>query len=143
MDFCFGNLTFEQVRSFLGETDKEFEHPLSEKVDIEEYALKLSQYSSFSYCVEQGEMIGMISCYTNRPPVGYISNVCVKYQYHGLGVFNSMFERLKEECVNLGINIIRLEVDNDNYVAQLVYLKNGFCAVGNGKVRSKYMECLL
>ena len=143
MECFFGDLEVEQVLAFLYETDKEFQRPLSEKVNLEEYARKLSQYSSFSYCIEQDEIIGMISCYTNRPPEGYISNVCVKSNYQGLGVFDKMFNVLVERLHVLGINKLKLEVDDDNVDAQLVYLKKGFNIIGEGGAHSKYMECLL
>lgn len=140
MEFCFGNLGFEQVLVFLRETDNEFKHPLSEKVDLEDYARKLSQYSSFSYCIDQNEMIGMISCYTNRPPEGYISNVCVKSKFQGRGVFGNLLKRLLKEVVALGIDVIRLEVDEDNVTAQSVYLKNGFVFCGNASPSTYFME---
>ena len=140
MDFRFGKLGFGQVLLFLLETDKEFQHPLSEKVNLEEYACKLSQYSCFSYCIEQGEMIGMISCYTNRPPEGYISNVCVKSKYRGQGVFGNMLERLLKEVAVVGVDKIRLEVDEDNVNAQKVYMKKGFVFCGNARPSSYYME---
>ncbi len=139
MEFCFGNLGFEQVLTFLRETDKEFKHPLSEKVNLEEYARKLSQYSSFSYCVEQDEMIGMISCYTNRPPEGYISNVCVKSSHQGCGVFSKMLDELLKRSATLGIKRLKLEVNDDNENAIWVYEKWGFRIIGNASQCSKYM----
>lgn len=140
MEYFFGNLEVEQVLAFLLETDKEFQRPLSEKVNLVEYARKLSQYSTFSYCIEQDEMIGMISCYTNRPPKGYISNVCVKSKFQGRGVFGNMLERLLKEVVALEIDVIRLEVDEDNVTAQNVYMKKGFVFCGNASPSSYYME---
>lgn len=131
MDFryTFSTLSFEEVRRFLLETDKEFPTPLSESVDINDYARKLSTYSDFSLCYYGDELIGMISCYTNRPPMGYISNVCVKKDYQGRGVFQGMFVCLLDKVKHKKISVIRAEVDIFNYSAINTYLKRGFILV--------------
>lgn len=139
MEFRFGDLTFEQVLAFLLDTDKEFQHPLSEKVNLEEYARKLSLCSSFSYCIGQDEIIGMISCYTNQPPEGYISNVCVKSAYQGQGVFSKLLDELIEKTSTLGIKRLKLEVNDDNENAIRIYEKRGFHTVEKASQFSKYM----
>lgn len=140
MKYTFSKLSFEQVYQFLLETDKEFATPLSSKVNIEKYAKKLSDFSHFAYCIDENKIIGMISCYINNPPLGYISNVCVKSEYQNKGVFNLMFSTLIYSLEQLGIKILRLEVDNNNTKAQEVYLKKGFAFSAQASEHSKYME---
>lgn len=140
MKYCFSTLSFEQVHKFLLETDMEFATPLSEKVNIDDYAKKLSEFSHFAYCIDEDKIIGMISCYTNNPPLGYISNVCVKSEYQNKGVFSLMFSTLIDSMEQLGIKILRLEVDNSNANAQNVYLRKGFVFSAQASEHSKYME---
>ena len=133
MSFCFsyGKLSFEQVRRFLMDTDKEFPTPLSAHVDIDAYAKKLSEFSDFSICWNGGDIIGMISCYTNRPPLGYISNVCIKKEYQGKRVFRRLFFDLIARLTEKGFNRIQLEVDLDNIRALAIYHHLGFKEVQN------------
>lgn len=140
MKYSFSKLSFEQVHKFLMETDNEFATPLSSKVNVEEYAKKLSKFSHFAYCTDDDNIIGMISCYANNPPLGYISNVCVKSEYQNSGVFSSMFNTLIKSLKDLGIKTLRLEVDNNNTKAQEVYLRKGFAFATQASEHSKYME---
>ena len=124
--FSYGKLSFEEVRTFLLETDKEFPTPLSEQVDIDAYARKLSEFSDFSFCRLDGNIVGMISCYTNQPPLGYISNVCVKKLYQGQRVFSGLFHHLLNNLKGRGFLFLQLEVDIDNHYARTLYEHFGF-----------------
>lgn len=124
--YVFSVLSFLEVYSFLLETDAEFLSPLSRRVDIGAYAKKLSDFSDFSLCYDGDQLVGMISCYTNQPPVGYISNVCVKKQYQGRGVFSAMFRKLLENLRLRGISMLMLEVDAQNEKAKSIYEHFGF-----------------
>lgn len=140
MKYSFSKLSFEQVRQFLWETDNEFSTPLSSKVNIDDYAKKLSDFSHFAYCVDDDQIIGMISCYTNNPPVGYISNVCVKSEYQNKGIFSVMLSTLIDSLKDLEIKTLKLEVDDNNAKAQDVYLRKGFFVSSKASEHSKYME---
>lgn len=124
--FSYGNLPFEEVRAFLMETDEEFPTPLSTHVDIDSYARKLSDFSDFAVCRDGQDIVGMISCYTNQPPLGYISNVCVKKPYQAQKVFSKLFHLLRRNAKELGISYLRLEVDADNENARRIYEHYGF-----------------
>lgn len=124
--FSYGKLSFEEVRQFLLETDDEFLTPLSEHVDIDAYAKKLSEFSDFAICLDGKDIVGMISCYTNRPPFGYISNVCVKKQYQGQKVFSNLFSLLLAKLEQRGFEHLQLEVGTDNDKAHSIYEHYGF-----------------
>lgn len=121
-----GKLSFQEVRTFLLETDKEFPTPLSSRVDIDVYARKLSEFSDFSLCWDGNSIVGMISCYMNRPPLGYISNACVKKQYQANKVFSKLFHQLLTQAKERGILRFQLEVDAENDNARRVYEHYGF-----------------
>ena len=124
--FSYGNLSFEEVRTFLLETDDEFPTPLSAHVDIDSYAKKLSAFSDFAVCMDGENIVGMISCYTNQPPLGYISNVCVKKPFQGQKVFSRLFHLLLTNLKDKGIRSLRLEVDLENENAHSTYESYGF-----------------
>ena len=124
--FSYGKLSFEDVRTFLLETDNEFLTPLSMHINIDAYARKLSDFSEFSICRYSDSIVGMISCYTNRPPLGYISNVCVKRQYQGKKIFSRLFHHLLTGLKDRGISFLQLEVNLNNNHARHVYEHFGF-----------------
>lgn len=142
--YSFGKLSFEEVWQFLIETNDEFPIPLSLHVDIDAYARKLSTFSDFSICRNQEEIVGMISCYTNNPPTGYISNVCVKREFQGKGVLSKLFRLLVVKGIEKGIHTVRLEVDENNAKALSVYNHLGFHLVETRKDRNKLLlECTI
>ena len=138
-EFSYGKLSFEEVRRFLMETDQEFLTPLSTHINIDAYAKKLSLYSDFSICRDDKSIVGMISCYTNQPPMGYISNVCVKKQYQDQRVFSRLYRTLLHQVELRGISIIRLEVDSRNEKAQSVYRHFGFNSLETDAVSGKIL----
>ena len=124
--YSYGKLSFEDVLTFFQETDREFPIPLSARVDMDSYAKKLSEFSDFAICRDGESIIGMISCYTNQPPLGYISNVCVKKRYQSKKVFSKLLHLLRTNAKELGISNLQLEVDADNDNARRIYDHYGF-----------------
>ncbi len=137
--FTYGTLTHDEVLSFLQDTDADHIVPLSMRVDIDAYAKKLSDYSDFALVWSGKKMVGMISCYTNRPPVGYISNVCIKKEYQGKGLFSKLFHLLTEKVIEKGIDTLRLEVDHGNKKAFNVYSHIGFYRMERDRSKGKQL----
>lgn len=129
----------ESIREFFYRTDKEFDVPLSQKVNIDEYASKLYTYAEFFVCYDDDKIIGMICCYMNRPPKAYISHVCVDSGHQGKGIFKELFALVKKECSIKSIEMISLEVNKNNYNAQQIYKKLGFVD-SNKTEHSTYMK---
>lgn len=71
----------------------------------------------------------MISCYTNQPPVGYISNACVKKDYQGAGVFSELLHMLISKVKENDVSALRLEVDDTSDIAQEIYFHLGFVII--------------
>lgn len=134
--------SLESIREFFYRTDNEFDLPLSQKVNVDEYTLKLYTYADFFVCYDDSRIVGMICCYMNRPPEAYISHVCVDSEYQGKGVFSKLFVLLKDECLNKTINSIALEVGLFNLKAQLAYKKKDFLISGKTN-KSYYLRLVL
>lgn len=126
--FEFSTLTpsYEQILAFLECSDNEFDKPLTSNLNIEDYARKLSENSLCVTCWCGESIVGMLNCYINRPPDGYISNVCVLGYYQGQGIFNEMFSLLCDECRIAGVEEIVLQVNKGNEKARKAYSKVGF-----------------
>ena len=139
IDYLFGSLSYDEIYQFLLDTDTAFQTPLSNKVNLEEYARKLSTFSMFSYCRDEGSIVGLISCYMNYPPEAYISNVCVQPYYRNKGLFKKMLEVLIKQLEQTAFTSIRLEVSDDNVLAQIVYKKSGFVPIGRASYNSQYL----
>lgn len=129
----------QDLQQFLHESSKEFFIPLEQRLDISQYAEKLYENSSFISCWNGKRIVGMICCYTNRPPMGYISNVCVLSTYQGLGIFTRCFNLLTHYCISVGIEEIFLEVSNNNPKAYEIYKHIGF-EDDTHKENSMYMK---
>ena len=117
---------FQEILDFLKISDDEFDKPLSSKLDLEAYAHKLWENSTVVTCRDEGRIVGMINCYTNRPSRGFISNVCVLSPYRGQGVFTKLFSMLCRYCWTCGIEEILLEVNKSNERAFQTYVNTGF-----------------
>lgn len=126
LSYTYGRLSFEEVRAFLMETDDDLPMPLSARIDIDAYAKKLSEFSEFSLCRDGESIVGMISCYTNRPPLGYMTHACVKKQYQARKVFSKLFQQLRDNAKERGILRFQLEVDANNDNARRIYEHYGF-----------------
>ena len=136
--YLFGSLSYDEIYQFLLDTDAVFQTPLSNRVNLEEYARKLSAFSVFSYCRDEGSIVGLISCYMNHPPEAYISNVCVQSDYQNKGLFKKMLEVLINQLEQTTFTTVRLEVSDYNVLAQIVYKKSGFRSIGRASDNSQF-----
>ena len=134
--------SLESIREFFYRTDNEFDIPLSQKVNVDEYTLKLYTHADFFVCYNDDKIVGMICCYMNRPPEAYISHVCVDPKYQGKGVFGELFVLLKDRCLKNTINSIALEVGLLNVKARLAYERKGF-VISEKTNRSYYLRLAL
>jgi ribosomal protein S18 acetylase RimI-like enzyme len=57
--------------------------------------------------------------------VWWIQSVFVEKEYRGQGVYKALYEKVKTEAINKGVQTIRLYVEKENNQAQAVYEKLG------------------
>lgn len=119
-------ISLSELHSFMVKTKDHFEIPLDSKVNIRTYAEKLHRYSSVFVGKINEDIVGVLCCYLNRPPTGYISHICIYAPYQGLGILRNLFNQLKLVAIKRGCSTIMLEVDNSNIKAQTVYKHLGF-----------------
>ena len=59
-----------------------------------------------------------------------IMNIVIRKSARGLGIGSLLLEYLLSEAHNIGVNVVHLEVDSNNFIAIRLYEKFGFRRVG-------------
>ncbi|MDO8254152.1 GNAT family N-acetyltransferase [Shewanella algae] len=134
-------LTKEQVLEFLLEVDSEFSPPLSSKLDLELYAIKIVNNAIIISDIHNGnELRGMAATYANeeRKHTAYLTFIGVKKCFRGLGIARSMINATEAQLLKAGFSILRLEVYKENRAIEL-YKDIGF-EVYKESLDSYYME---
>lgn len=112
--------------------DANFIPALSEKVDIEDYAQKLSKHAVNFEAWDGGVLAGLIAAYFNDTEngLGYITNVSTVSGYAGRGIGSTLLQK----CIAYGqaqqFESIGLEVSKQSLAAISLYQKFGFVTVG-------------
>lgn len=119
-----------RIRMFLFQIDDDIIPPLSERVNIEEYALKLAVNAMNIFITKNGIDVASSSVYCNKEEA-YISSIAVKKEYQHMGIGTYMMELIKEYVKKQGNALIALKVARNNERAYLYYLQNGFEVIYN------------
>ncbi len=121
-----------RVLNFLAAVDGEFVPPVSSRVDLEEYAAKLSSNATNLFAVDGHNDIGHAAFYSNAltTKVGFVSSFAVKREYRGTGVGTALLDHVILICRNDGMNVVTLEVAETNLRAIEFYKGYGFSFQG-------------
>lgn len=130
-----------RIKEQLERLDEFFIPKLSERVNVSEYAVKLSKYAHLFYAVCGGQDCGHCAVYVNEE-YAFISSIGIDVDYQSKKIGTLLLSSLKEYCPQRGIHEIKLEVHEDNILAVGFYKKNGFTI---SKIKGKWYEmiCLL
>ena len=124
--------TADDLTIHLRACDANFIPALSEKVDIEDYAQKLSKHAVNFEAWDGGVLAGLIAAYFNDTEngLGYITNVSTVGGYGGRGIASTLLQK----CIAYGqaqqFESIGLEVNKQSLAAISLYQKFGFVTVG-------------
>lgn len=116
----------KRLKEILLRLDESIIPKLSERVDLDEYAEKLSERAELFYVTSQGEDIGNCAIYLNSGTYGYISSIAVLKEWQGLGVGNLLWNQVLEFAIEKQVRMIELMVYQDNHNARKFYKKLGF-----------------
>lgn len=134
--------SFDNILKHLQACDGSFPTPLSSRVNLYEYSLKLYESSVRFEAWYIGDLIGLVSIYENHGNKIYITNVSVLGDYRARGVGSDLFDLMLRYCVQSNISEIELDVESGNTKALLFYSKHGFTVhrIKNNEVKMiKYM----
>lgn len=118
----------EDIITFLNNVDLLFPIPRSEKVDIREYVKKVLAIGKIFVCIYEDTIVGINLFYANdsKTKQAWISTLVVNEEFKSKGIGTNLIDKMKEYCLEKGMNEIFLYTHKNNKRAIEFYIKNGF-----------------
>lgn len=117
----------EVLLAHLRAADAGFVPPLSQRVDLADYARKLATHARRIEAWESDALVGLIAVYANDAAQGgFITNVSVLPSHHGRGIAGELLRRTLALATEWRLPRLRLEVYADNTAALALYRRHGF-----------------
>lgn len=119
-----------EIAQHLLACDQAFIPPLSERIDIREYAAKLAANSTRFEAWYGGQLSGLIAAYCNASDrnMAFITSVSVLSQHQGKGIAANLLHSCIAHSRKLGFRRMELEVNSDNQAAMALYKRFGFAS---------------
>lgn len=120
------NISYEQLLTFLNKVDKDFPTSLSDKVNLEEYALKLQTFATIFVEKYDDKIVSLLAGYTKNLEnnIAYITVCATLPEYRGKGLAKELFKQMFEYCQECGISAVHLYTSNK--IAEKMYRDLGF-----------------
>jgi ribosomal protein S18 acetylase RimI-like enzyme len=101
---------------------------LSTRVDLEDYAAKLTQNTTRFEALHDGKLVGLVAAYLNDHNFcnAFLSNVSVIPQWHRLGIASRLLTWCIHTAQEAGFREVSLETDHSNTASIRLYTKEGF-----------------
>ena len=122
------NTDLEKLNIFLNEIDSDFPIPLSDKVNLFEFAKKVLENGECIAKFDGNIICGAILFYANNEETktAYVSVLGVKKTHRKIGIAQNLIDEMKK-CVKFkNFKTIELYTHKTNYGAICLYEKNGF-----------------
>lgn len=128
VEFQSGRASVEQVAEHLLRCDGDFVPPLSERVEIAEYANKIASKAMRFEAWSGDELVGLVAAYCNdrEKCIAYITSVSVLREWQSKGIASNLVGHCIEYAKASGMRQISLEVAGNNVSAIRLYKKFGF-----------------
>ena len=119
---------FNEVLQHLKVCDDAFMPPLSSRVELQAYALKIFDKAHRFEAWQDVEMVGLIAAYCNDPEkqAAFITSVSVTPSCHGMGIASQLMKQCIRKLESQSFKHLKLEVASNNLPAILLYQKFGF-----------------
>lgn len=116
----------KKLTRYLCDVNKDFEIPLSNKVNLTVYSQKLLTYGIVLVSINGDIISGLLAGYCNDAENGnaIISLLSVKKEFRGRGISRLLIKKMISECKKAGMNSIL--VDSVNPIAVTAYASMGF-----------------
>lgn len=136
---CVEGSESERIFQFFEIVDREFSPPLSERVNLTEYANKLAAEAVNLFMVEGDRDIAHAAFYCNDQcfKVAYLSSISVLPEFHGSGVSWNLLMKVVDKCLIEEMKLLNLEVDIKNFKAVKLYKKCGFRFISDTEMQKK------
>jgi ribosomal protein S18 acetylase RimI-like enzyme len=125
----------QAIERHLRACDNSFFSPLSDRVDLGEYAEKIARLADRFELWEQDRLVGLVAVYLNDTTSrrGYISSVSLCRDYTGKGLGSELIQRCSHVARDKGFASLLLEVAEGDTHTRRLYNKLGFELVGNSQ----------
>lgn len=142
VEYCLNKASEEQITDHLLRCDVDFVPPLSDRVELTDYAQKIASKATRFEAWLGGTLVGLVVAYCNEQEtrIAYITNVSVTREWTGKGIAACLMKQCIEHVEAMGMRQITLEVAGDNMPAIKLYEKNGFIA---GKANAPFVSMTL
>lgn len=117
-----------QLAAHLRACDDVFMPPLSERVNVDDYASKIADRAQRFEAWASCELVGLVAAYCNdlERRAAFITSVSVIPVWQGRGIASRLMENCIHHVRSLGFKRIKLEVEGSNTAAVTLYNKHGF-----------------
>jgi GNAT superfamily N-acetyltransferase len=121
----------QRLESILRTIDGDYEPPVSDQVDLADYARKLWQHAVNIVADVEGADVGFVSMYANdlTSRQAFITSIGVRRERWGSGLAQQLIRTAEDHARDRGMRRIRLEVSIENVRAVRFYAKMGFAPV--------------
>ena len=128
VDFYIKSLPQEEILCFLKKNNRSHYEKLSDIVDLDAYAKKLSEKAMHFTLYDKEKLIGFSACYFNddMSKVGYISGISFLEGYRGLGLGGKLLKHVIVYGKQNLFKEINIKPDCNNSVLINFFIKNGF-----------------
>ena len=126
IDYIRATLDLEAVHTLLQKCDEEFVPPLSQTMNLKQYAQKLSDFAQFVIALDNGSEAGFVAYYLNdEGHFIYVPLIWVSSEHQRKGIGQKLIAQLSDLSL-IGYSSILLEVLKTNTTALAFYNKELF-----------------
>lgn len=128
VEYVFNKSSAAKIAEYLLKCDVNFVPPLSSRVELNEYAVKIANNAVRFEAWSDGTMVGLVAVYCNDQETGiaYVTSVSVLASWTNKGIAACLMKQCIEHATSSGVRQISLEVASDNMPAIRLYEKIGF-----------------
>ena len=118
----------DNIVSLVSRYDKDFEPPLSERIDLNSYVHKLLDRGYCHVYKHKEKIRGVVAYYANDTDSlsAYLSLILVDEEYRGSEVASKMLNVMEKHCRNIGFNKINLEMASNKNDLLKWYMRQSY-----------------
>lgn len=142
VEYLLNKASEAEIAEHLLRCDADFVPPLSDRVDIKDYAQKIANNGMRFEAWSGGTLVGLVAAYCNdqESHIAHITSASVLKEWTGKGIAARLVARCVEHAKESGMQQIGLEVAQGNTRAINLYEKSGFSASkANGPFVGMYL----
>ena len=128
IDYKFSKASEPEILTHLSICDHNFVPPLSNRVDISDYAIKIFRNAVRFEAWADGNLIGLaaVYCNTQTKDIAFLTNFSVLTRWQRNGIASNLLSNCIIHICDLGFHSIELEVSTKSKAAMDLYIKYGF-----------------